>query len=522
MFWTILISSITILIIVIYFYSKWKCYALRGSIPGLKPEFLFGNLRQLGIIGPNKELIDTYVHGCNKLQRKFGDIFQFWMGSNHLYVFCRPEHAEQIYGDRYRFDRAEIRLRTFRLISENFIISLIGPKYKRHAKAILPMLKRNKFVSQIPIIIDCVDQLIHVWKLRYENKDDIICTCLINDNQHLMLDTFTLLTFDYDLGNLKYLAKVATQFNPDEKYQPSDFGLALSTWLDALKRVYMNGMPYIVNYYLLKFDRKYQSALKKLEDQAEKIISKCQMEMNPNDRPTNLVASLVSSLQKDEVLERTKSESEKRGITKKELLDEVLGLILGGFDTTATVLSWFMYYMSKNPQVQKKMKDELKQHNITKDTLLDDFNLLDTCEYIDCVIKETLRIAPLALGSFRTVTEDVTIDGANIRKGETVVSAFSLMQSDSRYWKLDPKRFIPERFFGIDAPDANHHPFAFAPFGGGHRICAGQELARLELKLIITCFMLFVTFVDAPGNNGGYCQKMTITPKEVAVFVKFD
>ncbi|CAF3910906.1 unnamed protein product [Rotaria sordida] len=468
MFSTILISLITILIIAIYFYIKWKYYTLRGSIPGLKPEFLFGNLRQLGVIGPNRELIDTYTHGGEKMQQKFGDIFQYWIGENHFYVFCRVEHAEQIYVDRSRFDRAEMRLRTFGLIAENFIISLIGPKYKRHAKVILPMLKKNKFLSQIPIIINCVDQLIHVWKIRYENKDDIICTCLVNDNQHLMLDTFILLTFDYDLGNLKYLAKEATRFNPNEKYEPSDFSLALTIWLDALKRITMNGMPYIVNYYLLKFDRKYQNALKQLENQVEKIISKYQIEMNPTDKPTNLVASLVSSLQKDETLERTKNEIER------------IGLILAGYDTTATILVWFMYYV------------------------------------------KTMRIAPIGIGSLRTVTDNVTIDGVNICKGETVVSAFALMQRDPRYWKLDPKQFIPERFFGNDAPDANHHPLVFAPFGGGHRVCAGQELARLELKLIIIRFMLFVTFVDAPGNNGGYRQRSIVAPKEVAVYIKFN
>ncbi|CAF1486120.1 unnamed protein product [Rotaria sordida] len=199
-----------------------------------------------------------------------------------------------------------------------------------------------------------------------------------------MLDTFTLLTFAYDLGNLKYLAREATQSNPDEKYESSDFNLALSIWLDALKRATMN----------------------------------------------------------------------------------VLGLILAGYNTTANILAWFMYYASKNPEVQQKIKEELKQHNITKETSLDDLNPRDQCKYIDCVINETLRMAPIGIGSLRTVIDNVTIDGVNICKGETVVSAFALMQRDPRFWKLDPKQFIPERFFGNDAPDVNHHPLAFAPFGG--------------------------------------------------------
>ncbi|CAF2790671.1 unnamed protein product [Rotaria sp. Silwood2] len=519
---TTLLCSISIIISAIYLYIKWKYYTLRDPVPGLKPEFLFGNLRQLGIFGPNRQLIDSYDYAAEKMQIKFGDIFQIWIGAFHSYVFCRPEHAAQIYEDRHIFDQGDIHKETFGVLSENLFITTKGPKHKRHARAILPMLKRNKFLSQISNIIGCVDQLIQIWKIRYENKDDVICTSIWSDNQHMMLDMFTFLTFDYDLGNLKYLTKVATKFTSHEKYQPSNFGQALLVWIDGYKRVLSNGMPYIVNYYLLKFDRKYQNALKIIYNHVEQIISKYQMEMNPNDKPVNLVSSLVSSLQKDEALERAKSETEKRGITKKELSDEVLAMIIGGFDTTSSILSWFIYYVSKHPEVQEKMKEELRQHNITQDTSLNDFNLLDKCEYIDCVIKETLRLAPLIIGSFRTVTKDVTVDGVHIRKGETVLSAFSLMQRDPRYWKLDPTQFIPERFFGPDAPDANHHPWVFAPFGGGHRTCAGQDLARFELKLIVVRFMSCVTFVDAPGNNGGRCQGMVVTPKEVAVFIKFD
>ncbi|CAF4600212.1 unnamed protein product, partial [Didymodactylos carnosus] len=245
-------------------------------------------------------------------------------------------------------------------------------------------------------------------------------------------------------------------------------------------------MPAIINYYLLKFDKIYQNAIKTLENYSYKIISKCQQETNLNDKAINLVASLVSSLQKNEAAEMLKREEDKIGLTKQELLDEVLSLLLGGYETTSTIISWFIYYVSKNPEVQQKMKEELKRNGITKETSLDNDNLLHKCEYIDCVINETLRIAPLAVGSFRTLIKDAIVDGVKLRQGETVLSAFGLMQRDPRYWKLDPTQFIPERFYGIDAPDRNHHPFAFMPFGGGHRACAGQDAARLELKVIVT------------------------------------
>ncbi|CAF3322819.1 unnamed protein product [Rotaria sp. Silwood2] len=143
MFWTILISSISILIIAIYVYMKWKYYTLRSPIPGLKPEFLFGNLRQLDILGSNRELIDIYNHGGEKMQQKFGDIFQYWIGANHFYVFCRVEHVEQIYANRSRFDRADMRLKTFGLIAENFLIALIGAKYKTTCQSNFAYVKKE-------------------------------------------------------------------------------------------------------------------------------------------------------------------------------------------------------------------------------------------------------------------------------------------------------------------------------------------------------------------------------------------
>ena len=522
MFWIVLLLSIPICILLFYRYIKWKYYSLHGSIPGIEPELFYGNLRQLDIITSNKELIDSYIHGCAKLQKLYGDIFQYWLGSNHFYVFCRPDHAEQIYHHRNAIDRAEMHKNTFGLIAEGALITLIGPQFKRHAKVVLPMLKKHKFLTQISMMTNCVDQLIEIWKVRYENKHDTICTCIVTDNQLLLLDLFTLLTFDYNFGNLKYLYESARSLNNGKQHQPSNLSQALSIWLDGFKRIRSNGMPAVVNYYMLKFDKTYQKALKTLEDYAEKIIDKCQQEIHADEKPNNLIASLVSSLQKDEKIERQKTEADKIGITKKELLGEVLSLILGGFETTASIISWFIYYASKYPHVQQKIKDELKQNGITKETSLDDINLLNQCKYVDSVIKETLRIAPLTMGSFRTLIDDITIDGIQLRKGQNVVSAFSLMQNDPRYWKLDTTLFCPERFYGTDGIDVHHHSFAFSPFGGGHRICAGQELARLELKVILIRLMLFVTFVDAPGNNGGHLQRLSVSPKELAVYIKFD
>jgi cytochrome P450 len=132
-----------------------------------------------------------------------------------------------------------------------------------------------------------------------------------------------------------------------------------------------------------------------------------------------------------------------------------------------------------------------------------------------------LRLAPIASATTRIALRDTIVDNVPIRRGQTVLIALSSINKDSRYWRhADPKEFVPERFLG---EDKNHSACAFLPFGGGHRACIGQELARFELKLIIIRLMQrSITFDDTPANTGGYEEQLTCYPKVMAVRVHFD
>ncbi|CAF4593442.1 unnamed protein product, partial [Rotaria magnacalcarata] len=105
-------------------------------------------------------------------------------------------------------------------------------------------------------------------------------------------------------------------------------------------------------------------------------------------------------------------------------------------------------------------------------------------------------------------------------KGDQVLIPTSALSRDTRLWNIDPEQFYPERFLN---EDKNHHPCALLPFGGGHRQCLGQDLARFELKVILARMLQQVTFVDggAEVNAGGFSQTLTIIPKHVGVTIEF-
>ncbi|CAF4751731.1 unnamed protein product [Rotaria sp. Silwood1] len=148
---------------------------------------------------------------------------------------------------------------------------------------------------------------------------------------------------------------------------------------------------------------------------------------------------------------------------------------------------------------------------------------LDSLVYLDAVINEVLRFAPPVDGTYRTLTVDDRLPESNAQlyKYDQVCISFYNVARDPRYWSVNPELFYPERFLD---EDKCHHPYAFLPFGSGHRQCVGQDLARFELKVIVARLMQYVTFGDGGPqvNAGGQMCALTIMPKYVDVTIRFD
>jgi cytochrome P450 len=192
---------------------------------------------------------------------------------------------------------------------------------------------------------------------------------------------------------------------------------------------------------------------------------------------------------------------------------------VAGSETTGTVVAWFIYFISKHPRVQTKLKAELGDNKLNRMSI----EQIESLPYLDCVIQEVLRFFPPASGTIRALATDDRLPGSGIQlhKDDEIFIPFYNLTRDKRCWKIDPDLFYPERFQG---EDKDHHLYASIPFGGGHRQCIGQDLARFELKTIIVRLMQYVTFGDGGEkvNTGGYVQRLTTTPKNVGVTITFD
>ncbi|KAG4398929.1 hypothetical protein GLYMA_08G140600v4 [Glycine max] len=164
-------------------------------------------------------------------------------------------------------------------------------------------------------------------------------------------------------------------------------------------------------------------------------------------------------------------------------------MLLGSMDTSATVIEWTLSELLKNPRVMKKVQMELEtvvgmQRKVKESDL-------DKLEYLDMVIKENMRLHPVApLLIPHQSREDCMVGDFFIpRKSRVVINAWAIMR-DSSVWS-EAEKFWPERFEGSNI-DVRGHDFQFIPFGSGRRACPGMQMGltmvRLTVAQLVHCF----------------------------------
>jgi len=172
---------------------------------------------------------------------------------------------------------------------------------------------------------------------------------------------------------------------------------------------------------------------------------------------------------------RDKESGEPMG--ERELIDEVMTLIVAGHETTASGLNWTWYLLSQHPEAEARLHAEL---DAAPEMAAPGLAQMEALSYTSQVVNEALRLYPPGwLLSRRTVAADV-LGGFQVPAGTNVLLPLYLLHRHPRFWK-DPDRFAPERF----APEheAERPRFAYMPFAAGPRHCIGETFALYEMLM---------------------------------------
>lgn len=183
---------------------------------------------------------------------------------------------------------------------------------------------------------------------------------------------------------------------------------------------------------------------------------------------------------------------ESGGFSDEDLVDQMMTFLVAGHETTATSMIWSMYLLCRHPEVQQKLRDEVraKLPPLAEDVTAAE---IDSCDYLSAVCSEILRLwTPVSL-TMRIAAHDTSLNGHFIPKDTTIILAPWAINTCTHLWGPDAADFRPERWLDANGKvnkqggaDSN---YSFLTFLHGPRSCIGQKFAQAEFACLLAAWV---------------------------------
>jgi cytochrome P450 len=199
------------------------------------------------------------------------------------------------------------------------------------------------------------------------------------------------------------------------------------------------------------------------------------------------------------------------GLSDDELRDQLMTLLIGGHETTATSLSWTVHCALGDPGTIERMQREIAE------VMGDGFDpaKVKLLSYVGAVVNETMRLRPIATMVLRRLKSELRVGDHVLSAGTAVAPCIYLVQRDGRVW-ADPAMFKPERF--LEGKPSIHQ---FFPFGAGVWRCLGAQFAEYEMRVVLARLLSRVDLVAVPGARARPMQRgITVAPAGLEVRVR--
>jgi cytochrome P450 len=196
------------------------------------------------------------------------------------------------------------------------------------------------------------------------------------------------------------------------------------------------------------------------------------------------------------------------GLNTEDIADNILTFIGAGHETTALALTWTFFLLSRHPDIEQRMLDEIKTVTGGEELTAEKVSEL---VYVRQVVQESMRIYPPVAMVVRQVVADMDLGGEEIRAGDNVFVPIYAIHRNKTLWP-DPERFDPDRFIP-EAVKARHR-YAYLPFAAGPRICIGMGFSLLEAAAILGVLLPKIHLDSKPGFTPTPKLRVTMRPAE--------
>jgi cytochrome P450 len=384
-----------------------------------------------GVLGLLPELGRDALGLLTRCSREYGDLVRIRLGLTRAIVVGHPDLVEEVLVTRNAdYRKGESTRRLGSLLGNGLLLSE-GEFWLRQRRLMQPAFHRQRLQQMVEIMTGASEEMAATWR-------DGEVRMINLDMQEVALHIVGRALFGRDVAeaDLNVIRRSGLVMNEHFRSR-----------LYSLLTVVPDTVPTPGN-------RRYQVAVRGLEEVVLRIIGERRASGQPGE---DLLGMLLSA-----------RDDQGRGMTDRQLRDEVLTLLLAGHETTALALTWAWVLLAGRPEAEARLHASVDAGQLA---------------YAENVVTETLRLYPTAWAISREALRDTHIGGQPVARGTMVLIVPWSIHRDPRFFE-EPDAFRPERW--ADGLMDRLPRFAYLPFGGGQRVCIGSAFAQQEATLVLS------------------------------------
>ncbi|XP_031101303.1 cytochrome P450 CYP72A219-like [Ipomoea triloba] len=413
-------------------------------------------------------IIPYYAH----LADKYGKKCYVWLGPMPMVFIRDPELIKEVLNKYYLFLKNKDNPLGKKLARG--LVSYDKDQWAKHRRLINPAFYSEKLKLMQPAFLLSCSEMLSKW----EGMINVSGSCELDvwpDLQCLTCDVISRTAFgsSYEEGKriFQLLNEQAVHF------------------VEAIRQVYIPGWRFVPT----KRNRRMNAIENEVKSSIRVIIEKRMKAAGETNKNND---DLLGILLESNLREIKQQGDEGFGMSIDEIIDECILFYFAGQETTSAMLVWTMILLSRFPDWQARAREEVLQ--VFGDNKNPDFEGLNDLKVVTMILYESLRLYPPVAGLVRRTIEETRLGEMLLPPGVMLSLPTLLMHLDTEIWGEDSKEFKPERFReGI--MKATNGKQVFFPFGGGPRICIGQNFALVEAKMALAMILQRFSFRLSPS-----------------------
>lgn len=418
----------------------------------------------------SRQILKNPLPFHHKNFKNLGDTFEITTLGDGKLIFSRnPNVVKEVLQKKQKsFSKSRLQTRDLAKYIGQGLLTSEGEHWRTHRRMIQPKFHLKNLKSLLEIMHQAIND--ELERITPEKNQDIFGLMGEIAFQVVAKSLFSSLDIRKPMAELKTITEENQLMLIKEMRQPY-----LKWWF--------------------KVSGKIRFALNKSENAREILDGLIEERIASKQKSTDLL---------DMLLEATYEDGSK--MPRKQLIDELLILFTAGYETTANALSFTLYFIAKDKNLQEQIFKEVSGLNDDSIQMEDLQKLL----LVQSCINESMRLFPPAYFIDRVANEETEVDGYVFKKGSLVLLSLYELHRYQDFWK-NPETFKSKRFKEFEDKEYTNY---FYPFGAGPRMCIGNAFATYEMILVVASLIKKYKF-STPMENVEINPMITLKPKEV-------